>query len=67
MSLSIGTTRDHRLGALPSRLWHAMREAQKRMARTASLQREFDRMDARMLSDIGVSRAQLHFEVDHER
>ena len=67
MSLSIGTTRASWLGALPFRLWHAARDAQKRMKRTAALQRELDRMDARMLSDIGISRAQLSFEVDRYR
>jgi uncharacterized protein YjiS (DUF1127 family) len=36
------------------------------MMRAAALRRELDRMDARMLSDIGVSRAQLQFEVDRK-
>jgi uncharacterized protein YjiS (DUF1127 family) len=67
MSLSIGTTKAFRLWTLPPRLWHAAVDARKRMRRAAALQREFDRMDARMLSDIGVSRAQLHFEVEHEK
>jgi uncharacterized protein YjiS (DUF1127 family) len=40
--------------------------ARKRMQRQASLRRELDRMDAHMLSDIGVSRAQLAFEVDRD-
>ncbi len=64
MSLSIGTHQASRLWALPSRLWHAAIEARKRMRRAAALRRELDRMDAHMLSDIGVSRAQLQFEVD---
>ena len=66
MSLSIRTTQPIRLSAWPARLWHAARDAQKRMKRVAALRRELDRMDAHMLSDIGVSRAQLHFEIDRE-
>ncbi len=65
MSLSLGTTRPSWLWTLPSRLWHAAIDARMRMRRAAALRRELDRMDARMLSDIGVSRAQLEFEVDH--
>jgi uncharacterized protein YjiS (DUF1127 family) len=64
MSLSLGTTQTFSLAALSSRLWHAAGTARKRMQRQASLRRELDRMDAHMLSDIGVSRAQLAFEVD---
>jgi uncharacterized protein YjiS (DUF1127 family) len=68
MSLSLGTTRSSSsLWALPSRFWHAARDAQKRMQRAAALRRELDRMDAHMLSDIGVSRAQLEFEIDRDR
>ncbi len=67
MSLSLGTTRSSSLWVLPSRLWHAAVNAQKRIRRDAALRRELDRMDARMLSDIGVSRAQLQFEVDRQR
>jgi len=67
MSLSLGTTRAFWIGALASRLWHGMRDTRLRMQRAAALQRELDRMDARMLSDIGVSRAQLEFEVDGRR
>ncbi len=66
MSLSLGTTQASWLWALPSHLWHAARDARKRMMRAAALRRELDRMDARMLSDIGVSRAQLQFEVDRK-
>jgi uncharacterized protein YjiS (DUF1127 family) len=69
MSLSLGTTRTglwaSRLRTLSwSHLWHAALYARKRMKRAAALRRELDGMDARMLSDIGVSRAQLQFEVD---
>ena len=67
MSLSLGTTYTTSFSALSSRLWHAARDARKRMKRAAALRRELDRMDDRMLSDIGVSRAQLRFEVDRER
>jgi len=64
MSLSLGLTQASRLWTLPSQLWHAAQDARRRMRRTAALQRELAQMDARMLSDIGVSRAQLQFEVD---
>ncbi|WP_419759588.1 DUF1127 domain-containing protein [Acidisoma sp.] len=68
MSLSLGTTTMHwPLSAALSRLWQAARDAQKRMKRAAAPRRELDCMDARMLSDIGVSRAQLHFEIDRHR
>ena len=66
MSLSLGTTQNFSLRALSSQVWHAARDAQKRMKRAAALRRELDRMDAHMLSDIGVSRAQLEFEVDRK-
>jgi uncharacterized protein YjiS (DUF1127 family) len=36
------------------------------MKRATALQRELAQMDARMLSDIGVSRAQLQYEVDRQ-
>jgi uncharacterized protein YjiS (DUF1127 family) len=67
MSLSLGTTQSLSLRALSSRLWHAARDAQKRMRREAALRRELDRMDPHMLSDIGVSRAQLEFEAGRQR
>ncbi len=66
MSLSIGTTPAVSPGTLIPRLWHNARAALKRMRRQVVLRRELDRMDAHMLSDIGVSRAQLEFEVDRE-
>jgi uncharacterized protein YjiS (DUF1127 family) len=66
MSLSLGTTQTVSLRALSSQVWHAARDARKRMQRAAALRRELDRMDAHMLSDIGVSRAQLEFEVDRD-
>jgi uncharacterized protein YjiS (DUF1127 family) len=47
-------------------LWRAARDGLKRIERAAALRRELDRMDDRMLSDIGVSRAQLDFETDHQ-
>ena len=67
MSLSIKNAQPFSLWALTTRLWDAAHGAQKRMARQVSLQRELDRMDAHMLSDIGISRAQLTFEIDHDR
>jgi uncharacterized protein YjiS (DUF1127 family) len=66
MSLSLGTTQISRLWALPTYLWQAVRDARRRMKRSATLQRELAHMDARMLSDIGVSRAQLQYEVDRK-
>ncbi len=48
-------------------LWRTARAALKRIERNAALRRELDRMDDRMLSDIGVSRAQLGFEIDRDR
>jgi uncharacterized protein YjiS (DUF1127 family) len=67
MSLSLGTipTFRPRAFSLPG-LWRAARDALKRAERRAAIRRELDRMDAHMLSDIGVSRAQLTFIVDNE-
>jgi uncharacterized protein YjiS (DUF1127 family) len=67
MSLSLGTIPAYRLRAfsLPG-LWRAARNALKRAERRAAIRREVARMDDHMLSDIGVSRAQLCFLVDHE-
>ncbi len=46
------------------RVWQSLHDRYARMAKAARLRRELDRMDARMLSDIGVSRAQLAFDID---
>ena len=67
MSLSLRTTQSFSRGNLPSRIWRAALDMRKRMKREAALRRELDRMDAHMLADIGVSRAQLDFEVDRQR
>ncbi len=65
MSLTLRTTGFSRPRPLSlGGLWRATRAALKRMGRASALRRELDRMDDRMLSDIGVSRAQLEFETD---
>ena len=71
MSLSLGTTSrgvwaSLRRTRFMSDLWPRARAALKRMERAAALRRELDRMDDHMLSDIGVSRAQMLFEVDRK-
>lgn len=48
----------------PALLWHRLVAAYGAFSRQAALRRELDRMDAHMLSDIGVSRAQLLFEIE---
>jgi uncharacterized protein YjiS (DUF1127 family) len=66
MSLTLRTTGFPRRRPVSlAGLWRAARQGLKRMGRDAALRRELDRMDARMLADIGVSRAQLEYEVDH--
>ncbi len=65
MSLTLRTTGFSRRRSVSlGSLWRAARAALKRMERASALRRELDRMDDRMLSDIGVSRAQLEFETD---
>jgi uncharacterized protein YjiS (DUF1127 family) len=49
---------------VPHRLWQGLATAFAAAARRAALRRELDRMDAHMLADIGVSRAQLRFELE---
>jgi uncharacterized protein YjiS (DUF1127 family) len=48
----------------PMRLWQRLVAAFTAASRRAALRRELDRMDAHMLADIGVSRAQLRFELE---
>ncbi|HTI00018.1 MAG TPA: DUF1127 domain-containing protein [Acidisoma sp.] len=48
----------------PTRLWRRLATAYVAATRRAALRRELDRMDAHMLADIGVSRAQLRFELE---
>ena len=68
MSLTLGTSRTLRLPkASAAILWRGLAEGVKRIRRNAALRRELDRMDDHMLSDIGVSRAQMLFEVDRHR
>jgi uncharacterized protein YjiS (DUF1127 family) len=67
MSLTLRTTgfsRPRRRISLAG-LWRAARQGLKRMERDAALRRDLSRMDDRMLADIGVSRAQLEYQVDH--
>jgi uncharacterized protein YjiS (DUF1127 family) len=67
MSLSLRTTQMLRLPK-PSfgGTVRALSQALRRLERASALRRELDRMDDRMLSDIGVSRAQLMFEADRD-
>lgn len=67
MSLALYTRRSLRLRSLsPLVLWRSAKGIYTRMERASALRRELERMDAHMLADIGVSRAQLQFEVDRE-
>ncbi len=50
--------------AAPARLWRSFHQRYTRRAKANRLKRELATMDARMLADIGVSRAQLRFEVE---
>jgi uncharacterized protein YjiS (DUF1127 family) len=65
MSLAIGSQQTRRqVASSPARLWQALRQKFSRMRREAGLRREIERLDDRMLSDLGLSRAQALFEVD---
>jgi uncharacterized protein YjiS (DUF1127 family) len=65
MSLTLGRKAANRpLNSVSGRFWQAVRDRYVRMATANRLKRELATMDARMLSDIGVSRAQLHFTVE---
>lgn len=48
----------------PTRLWQRLMTAYRAAARRAALRRELDHMDPHILADIGVSRAQLRFELE---
>ncbi|GAB0115033.1 DUF1127 domain-containing protein [Acidisoma sp. C75] len=54
-----------RAGKAVRRLVNGLLTRLRRHARAAALRRELERMDERMLGDLGVSRAQLGFEIDH--
>lgn len=69
----MATTRNLGLSAVPpvdvpgflrrlSAVAHALRDAWLAADRAAASRRNLERMDARMLTDIGVSRAQAVFE-----
>ncbi len=65
MSLTLDTralSTDVRAAPIP--LWRRLASAYAAATRRAALRRELDRMDAHMLADIGVSRAQLRFELE---
>lgn len=65
MSVTIGRPAVSRFVGTPiARIWRGIRERYTRLATAQRLKRELATMDARMLSDIGVSRAQLRFEVE---
>ena len=65
MSLAVGTNRVLRLSKVsPARAWRLVVTTIGRMRRDAALRRELQRMDDHMLSDLGVSRAQLMFDAD---
>lgn len=65
MSLTLGVlSRSIRFETIVPQIWHAAVARLDRMARGAALRREMDRMDQHIMSDLGISRAQLHFEVD---
>ncbi|GAB0118236.1 DUF1127 domain-containing protein [Acidisoma sp. 7E03] len=50
----------------PLSVWQLLLRVYTASARRAALRRELDRMDAHMLSDLGVSRAQLLFEIEED-
>jgi uncharacterized protein YjiS (DUF1127 family) len=65
MSLTLGTSRRLRAPkASPIILWRAITTLLGRLSRDAALRRELQGMDDHMLSDLGISRAQMMFEVD---
>lgn len=65
MSLTLGRkTASRSVFASPTRLWQGFRDRYTRMAKANRLKRELATMDPRMLSDIGVSRAQLGYEIE---
>jgi uncharacterized protein YjiS (DUF1127 family) len=66
MSLSIQTIRLRRhIELSPALIWRATVRYIDRLRQHAALRREIERMDDHMLADIGLSRAQALFEVDH--
>ncbi|WP_284945841.1 DUF1127 domain-containing protein [Acidisoma cladoniae] len=66
MSLTLRTSR-FAVPRLPVvTLWRGVVSVLRRLRRDANLRRDLERMDDHMLSDIGVSRAQLGFEVDRQ-
>ncbi|MCB8879159.1 DUF1127 domain-containing protein [Acidisoma cellulosilytica] len=65
MSLTLGRkTASRSLIASPGLVWQTVRDRYTRMAKANRLKRELATMDGRMLSDIGMSRAQLGFEIE---
>lgn len=65
MSLTLGRkTANRSLFVSPARLWQAFQARYARIAQANRLKRELARMDPRMLSDMGISRAQMGFELE---
>ena len=65
MSLALETRAySTKLRLAPAALLRRLARAYGAAARRAALRREVERMDAHMLSDLGVSRAQLRFELE---
>lgn len=65
MSLTLGRPAVSRVVGLPlARIWRGIRARCTGLATAQRLKRELATMDARMLSDLGVSRAQLRFEIE---
>jgi uncharacterized protein YjiS (DUF1127 family) len=65
MSLTLGTkSLRHPTGFSVGTLWRIAQGAYTRMTRASRLRRELETMDSHLLADIGVSRAQLRFEID---
>jgi uncharacterized protein YjiS (DUF1127 family) len=65
MSLTLGRKATNRpFSSTPGRILQIVRDRYARMAKASRLKRELATMDPRMLADIGVSRAQLRFELE---
>lgn len=65
MSLALETRAySAKLRLAPAAFLRRLGRAYVAAARRAALAREVERMDAHMLSDLGVSRAQLRFELE---
>jgi uncharacterized protein YjiS (DUF1127 family) len=52
------------LGPALQYLRHAAAARLRRMAQGAALRRQMERMDPHIMADLGISHAQLHFEIE---